>query len=247
MSRHPCPGWHNDRVRTRSLRALALGSAVVLFPALTLSACGGQAGSGKQPSPSTSASSSPATPTPSPSVTVPSGVKLTKPGSTLHLGEAATVAYQPNDKRGTVLRIQVQKLQRGTIKQLSAYVLDKNTRKSTPYYVHVKVKNVGTGDVGRTDVPLWVVDQDNTLIHSSSFTNTYRRCQSKSLPKKFGPGQSIRGCLVYLVPDHGRLTGVSFRPLQAVAPIEWHGKVAGEKSHHASKKNNSTKKGRKKS
>ena len=33
----------------------------------------------------------------------------------------------------------------------------------------------------------------------------------------------MQGCLVYLVPEGGKLTGVSFRPLQAFEPILWKG------------------------
>ncbi len=197
---------------------------MVLLPALALSACGGggspKAGSSSSASPSRSV---PVTPTPS--VQVPSGVTLTRPGSRLQLGQAATVPYRPNDKRSSVLRMRVTSIDQGTLKQLNAYVLDRSTRQSTPYYVHLTVANVGNGNVGSTDVPLWAVGPGNTLVHSSSFTNTFKRCPSRSLPKSFGPGKHTTACLVFLLPSHGKVSSVSFRPVQAVAPIEWHGTV----------------------
>ena len=85
--------------------------------------------------------------------------------------------------------------------------------------------NVGDGDVGQTPIPLWAVDDKNTLIQASSFTNSFSRCPSTPLPTTFAPNASVTTCLVFLVPDHGKLTGVSYRPLQAVAPIVWTGDI----------------------
>ncbi len=215
--------------RTRLSRTTAVG-AMLLAPALALSGCGGS----NQPQ----VAHTPSPTVPTPSVDVPSGVSLTTPGTKLSLGESATVPYQPNQKRGTVLKLTVTGITRATMKDFAIYVLDKRAKASTPYYVQVKVANVGTGDVGGTDVPLWAVNQDNTLIHSSSFTNDFKRCPSSSLPKRFAPHAKAKTCLVYLVPKHGTMTAVSFRPLQEFQPIEWTGKIVPEhpKASHTSHK-----------
>lgn len=203
-------------------RLLATG---LLVAALGLAGCGGTDDGKAAPSPSPSPTA------PTPTVEVPSGVTLTDPGTTLDFGQPATVPYRPNDRRGSVLELTVTSVRRATIDDFAAYVLDKRTRRSTPYYVKVTVANAGTGDVGGTDVPLWAVDGSDTLVHSSTFTNSFQRCPSQSLPKRFGPGERLRTCLVYLLPDRGELTAVSFRPLQAFAPIEWHGTVEGPAKH----------------
>ena len=127
--------------------------------------------------------------------------------------------------RGLGHQMTVTAAAQGSIDDLSSYVLDDRTKASTPYYVNVSVKNVGDGDVGQTPIPLWAVDRSNTLIQASSFTNSFTRCPSTPLPTTFAPNATIDACLVYLVPDHGTLTGLSFRPLQAVAPIVWKGDV----------------------
>jgi hypothetical protein len=204
-------------------------TAAVLAVALLvlLSACGSTKDDKAEPTPSPTA--------PTPSVQVPAGVSLTDNGAKLAFGDTATVAYRPNEKRGSVLELTVVGVTRARMTDFASYVLDDRTKASTPYYVRVKVTNVGTGDVGGTDVPLWAVDQTNTLIHSSSFTNTYQRCPSAALPARFAPRATASTCLVYLVPDHGQLTAVSFRPEQAFAPIEWTGTVATEKANPAKK------------
>lgn len=222
------------------IRLLRL-ACVLLASTMVLTACGGEGD--KKPT------ARPSVVLPSGDVDVPEGVDLTEPGTNLAFGEKATVAYEPNPKKGTVLELTVRSVTKGTIRDLARYQLDARTKASVPYYVRVKVTNVGDSDVGKSPVPLWAVDNTDTLIQASSFTNTFRRCSSKPLPAKFGPKTSTVQCLVYLIPDHGRLTGVSFRPLQAFAPIEWTGKIAkpknAKKAHKSAQKHK--KKGTKKS
>ena len=205
----------DTRLRGLAATALAVGLAV------SLTACGGSKKASDQPTASS---------TPTPSVAVPSGVTITKPGALLALGQSAAVAYQPNQDRSSVLELTVTKVVKARLADFAQYVLDARTQASTPYYVHVSVANVGTGDVGGTDIPLWAVSQADTLIHSSGFTNSFKPCPSPSLPKTFGAGAKLDTCLVYLIPSHGALTSVSFRPLQAVAGIEWKGTIEVEKA-----------------
>lgn len=238
-------GRHNVRVtsRARALSSPALLAAGALLVSGLVSGCGGPAKSGE---PHHAASASPSVALPTGDVSIPPGVKITAPATRLSFGRTATVAYEPNSQRNTVLRLTVTRVQRARISDLSAYVLDRRTRNSTPYYVDVKVANAGRGDVGHTDVPLWLVDQKDTLIHSSGFTNRFAACPSTSLPAKFGPGAHFSTCLLYLVPAHGHFTAMSYRPLQAYAPITWTGTVQQPKKHQTYKKTHKKKSGKKK-
>lgn len=161
-------------------------------------------------------------------VDVPEGTELTKPGTELDFGETATVAYQPNEKRRSVIEVTVQKVELGSIKHFGGYVLDSATRESTPYYVTAQITNIGRGDVGATPVPLWALDADDNPVQASSFTDTFRRCPSRPLPDAFPPQASTTGCLVFLIRDGGGLSGVTFRPLEGAEEIVWRGTVAGE-------------------
>jgi hypothetical protein len=214
------PVVHNVRVthapRPAPRRAAHRWSALLVVAALALAGCGGE----EKPT------TKPTATLPTANVNVPAGVELTKAGAQLKFGEKATVAYEPNSQRNTVLELTVNSATEGTIADLGTYVLDDRTKASTPYYVDVTVTNVGDGDVGQTPIPLWAVDDADTLIQASSFTNAFTRCPSTPLPTTFAPQATVTTCLVYLVPDHGKLTGVSFRPLQAVAPIVWKGDLS---------------------
>lgn len=206
---------HNVRVTHPAPRALLRCAVLMVAASLSLAGCGGE----EKPT------TKPSVTLPTGNVNVPSGIELTKAGTELKFGEKATVAYEPNAERNTVLEMTVTGATEGQITDLGSYVLDDRTKASTPYYVDVTVKNIGDGDVGQTPIPLWAVDDADTLIQASSFTNSFTRCPSTPLPTTFAPNATVTSCLVYLVPDHGKLTGLSFRPLQAVAPILWTGTV----------------------
>jgi hypothetical protein len=201
---------HNVRVIP-----LARAAVVVVAASLLLTGCGG----GNVPKKATASPSA----DDQTAVPVPAGVHLTDFGTNLKFGQAATVAYEPNEQRNTILQLTVDSAVKGSITDLSAYTLEERTKESTPYYVQVTVKNVGEGDVGQTPVPLFLVDSSNTLISASSFTNSFTKCPSLPLPTTFAPQATLTTCLVYLAPDHGTMTGVSFRAVQENAPILWTG------------------------
>jgi hypothetical protein len=208
---------HNDRVIVRTPRSTWTWPVVVLVAGLALAGCGAEPPS--KPKPSADANQQTEVP-------VPTGIKLTAYGSELKFGETARVAYAPNEQRKSVLELTVISATQGSIADLSGYSLEERTRASTPYYVRVKVKNVGNGDVGRMPIPLYLVDNrtPKTLIIASSFTNSFTKCPSTPLPTTFAPQAEQSTCLVYLAPDHGTMTGVSFRGAdQKGDPILWTG------------------------
>ncbi len=210
----PSAEGHNDRV-TPSRRARTALLAI-LVPALFLSGCGESDDKPK---------AEPSVDLPKGDVEVPEGVTLTKAGTELDFGQPAVVAYEPNTRRKSVVSLTVQSVQAGRISDFASYRVDDRVRKSRPYYVRVSAKNVGTGDLSGAAVPLYAVDSKNTLIQPSRFNTPFAKCPSMPLPAEFGAGKSVKGCLVYLVPDGGTLSKMSFRPLQAFEPITWDGTI----------------------
>lgn len=220
---------------TSSVAALALGAALL---AGCSSDDGGDSGSGDQGSSGaaspngTDSPSSGAEPGAEPSETaepylpVPDGVELTPPGTTLELGETAVVAWEPRQKTVGVLEITVKRLERTSFeKSFEGWKLEPQVRRTTPYFVRAKLTNVGDTDLGGVEVPLYIVDGKNALVRYSRFASTFKPCNSSDLPKKFAPGRERDVCLVYLAPDRGRLTAVSFRPTEEFDPITWTGEV----------------------
>jgi hypothetical protein len=160
-----------------------------------------------------------------PYLPVPDGVELTAQGSELELGETATVAYEPRQELVGALDITVTRTDRATFKLFSGWQLSADTKSKAPYFVHAKIRNVGETDLGGQRPPLYAVDGDNRLIESSTFGSTFKLCPSADFPKRFRTGDTVKTCLVYLAPDRGELTGVSFRPTEEFDPIVWSGEV----------------------
>jgi hypothetical protein len=169
------------------------------------------------PSPSPSASSS--------ATVVVQGVRLTPQGTRLKLGDTARVSWKPNQHTTGVIGVKVTGLLKVPISNFSAWRLSREIRRSTPYFVHATVRNLGRSDLSRVPVPLYLLDQRQTLLEASSFQASFAPCPSLPLPAKFRRGDKASVCLVYFVPHHGKLVAVSFRPQQDFDAITWRGRV----------------------
>ncbi len=225
---------HTGRVNGPSTRAhrrtrLGGGLAVVV---LGLSACsGGSEDVGAAPpedAPTSAEESAGATDTPTaePYLPVPDDVELTPQGSLLGVGDEATVAYEPRQGQVGVLGLTVRTLRETTFEEsFEGWQLDARTRSSTPYFVDVTVTNEGRTDLGGRPVPLYLLDDANTLIEASTFAGDFEPCPSAPLPEQFRSGDDARGCLVFLAPEGQELAGVSFRPDQDFEAITWAGDV----------------------
>ncbi|NUR09774.1 MAG: hypothetical protein HOQ22_02215 [Nocardioidaceae bacterium] len=217
------------RLPRRSLLVLA---AVTTAAALALSGCSGSADGGGAASAGTSGSESASSSSPSPSstVSVPSDVDLTAEGSKLSFKQPANVIFEPTQNRGSVLRLNVASVRKGSLDDFKGFILDDRYKRNADYfYATVTVRNVGQGDVGGVAVPLWGVSSANTLLPAVNFTTTFAKCPSKKLPATFGPGDTLSTCLVYLSPNQGSLDAISYRPSQEFNPITWTGDLTPTK------------------
>jgi hypothetical protein len=212
------PERHNVPVTRPRMRAAALAALVVL---LAVAGCSSEDKKKAKAEPK----ATPSVTLPTGNVTVPSGTTLTKAGETLKFGEPAVVAYQPNPQRSSVLQLSVDEVRQARITDFASYQLSAETKKSKPYYVVVTAKNLGTGDLSRTGIPLYAVDSTNSLNQQTSFNNTFAKCPSQPLPQGFTAGKSVKTCLVYVMRPGQSLVKVSYRPLQAFPPITWEGTI----------------------
>jgi hypothetical protein len=239
---------HNDPVTGRRT---GIALAVVV---LTLSGCSGSGSSTPDAGPtgassSRTSTSSPATgrattgtpttgtptskpPIPRDTIKVPHGIHLTAEGTHLGLGHGATVAWRPDQRTVGVLRMAVTRLQRVRLTAFHDFVLNAATRRSTPFFVHATVRNVGKSDLSRVAVPLYLLDRHKNLIQASTFRSRFKACPSRPLPKKFVHGKRTTVCLVYFAPKHGTLKAMSFRPSQDFSAITWRGHVHAPPRRH---------------
>ncbi|MER7608936.1 hypothetical protein [Nocardioides sp. NPDC127503] len=203
--------------RAGSVLAASVTGAVMV---MSVMGCSGTAPRTNAPKPSESASASPSA---SASASAsPSAGALTEPGADRKLGETATVEWAPKEGVDGKLSITVTKLESTSYKQtFSGWKLDEATLARAPYFVRATIKNDSKTDLGGYDVPLWGLDDQGSLVEAASFKEPFKPCDGKALPKPFAPGASVNACLVMLVPDQGKLVGVSFRPYEEFDPITW--------------------------
>lgn len=198
---------------------------------LTLTGCGGGSSSSEPEAGGSDSSSSHSGSTGTTAGSTPTGrvdgVTLTPPGSHLKVGDSARVSWQPDQHTTGVIGVTVTGLSRMPISAFSAWRLNAQTRRSTPYFVHATVRNLGKSDLSGVAVPLYLLDQRETLHQASRFQAMFTPCPSRPLPAKFTKGAKAEVCLVYFVPQHGKLVAISFRPTEDFAAITWEGQVVG--------------------
>jgi hypothetical protein len=166
------------------------------------------------------------TPSPTETLPVPDGIELTAGGSTLAVGDVATVAYEVRQGVVGVLDIKVTRLEKTSFEEsFTGWDLDADDRKKKPYFVRATIVNRGETDLTERPAPLYIVDGTNTLVEPTTFGSTFKPCNPAFFPKPFPSGKSVKVCLVFLAPDKGDLTAVSFRPTQEYNPITWTGEL----------------------
>jgi hypothetical protein len=200
--------------------------AVTVTALPVLAACGGSGGGGSTPaSPPTSAaphasSSAPQSPAaPSSSAAGNGGAttagKLTPPGTHLAFGQQAIVGWDPGDT-GKVFRMQVTvvSIEKGSIeKDFSNVDLNAKDKASTPYYVTLKIKALGSNlhtDSTHPSISFNAIDDRGQEQGSVTFFGTFERCDDPEMPKPFTAGKSYTACMTYLVPGGGSIKSVTW-------------------------------------
>lgn len=179
---------------------------------------------------------------PADSLLVPDGVELTDQGASLVLGETATVAYEVRQGVVGVLDVTVTRLEKTSFEEsFVGWDVDAETKTTKPYFVRATVVNRGETDLGERPVPLYIVDGTNTLVEPTSFASTFKPCEPGAFPETFPSGASVDVCVVYLAPNKGDLTAVSFRPTEADVPITWTGELKKPKPPKSDKDKNDKK------
>ena len=216
-------------------------AAFLTCAALVLTGCSGSGSSSPQTGPGSGGSTSAGhsqpqdQPTASTSVPAPQGITVTPQGTSLRVGQAATVAWRPNQKTVGAIKMAVTSQEQVPIRTFRDFRLDRATRRSTAYFVHVSVKNLGSSDLSHVPVPLYLLDHRHTLLQASTFQARFPACPSRPLPGRFKRGSRTTVCLVYFVPRHGKLVAMSFRPSEDYDAITWHGAVHKPKARHKPK------------
>jgi hypothetical protein len=219
---------------THVLATLAVASVTAV-----LAGCGGSSAASRSatatatPAAVTStASASTASASPAGARTAAASSGLAAPGASFAAGQSATLPFQVTESNGAngptyKLKITVQSIQRGTLADFNGIQLDADQKASTPYYVQVRMTNLGPGTLNTSDNDpageVQGVDKTGQPQDSVTFLlGTFPRCPDNDTPNPFKAGQSFSTCLTFLVP--GGITKVAYTgPPQSYydSPVTW--------------------------
>ncbi len=134
----------------------------------------------------------------------------TAAGSTLKLGQAATIAYEDASKHlKSTITVAPTKIEKGSIGDFKNVKLDADQKTATPYYAEVTVRNIGKTDLTGTDPASYIdgVDDRGQRQNEIIFFGSFERCDGSD-PKSLKPGESYDTCLTYLIPKGGSIVGM---------------------------------------
>lgn len=182
---------------------------------------------GTPASSTTDASDASESPSPTGYLPVPTGVTLTAPGTPLQLGDKATVAWRPRQDRVVALDLTVDRIDKTSFKEsFQGWVVTRQMKGQTPYFVRVKATNVSDADAGGLLVPLYALADSSNLYEPLSFQKQeFEPCPGGVLPEKLPPNKSADLCFVYLLPEGVELQSAAFDLVGELQPVTWTGKI----------------------
>ena len=129
-------------------------------------------------------------------------------------------------KKTYKLDVTVLKIEKGTIDDFKNVNLDAAQKKSTPYYVSVRVSNPGAEVPVKSDDPdirFDGIDDRGQEQGSVTFFGTFDRCDDTSAPAPFTTGKSYESCLTYLLPGGGSIQQVNWSGSTdyVLKPVTW--------------------------
>lgn len=175
----------------------------------------------------TGSSSTPDAPEPgeAPVVTPTATETGTEPGTQMDFGEPATLVWQPTADLTGELELSVESVVEPRESVFDGWLRDDTMAASRAYFVRVRLANTGESDLGGQVVPLYLRDEGGTLGAPWTLGGDFTACQSGPLPVPFAAGVEEEMCLVYLVPERGRIRDLVFEPTEGYDPIVWTGEV----------------------
>jgi hypothetical protein len=206
-------------------RIAAWAIAAVAVPGLA--ACSGTSSGSSPASPGSSPAASTSSQAQSPAASQPAAQgqtagsgSLTPPGTHLAFGGPATVGWVPPSQdtgngahQGLKLQVTVVSIQKGTMADFRNIELNANERKSTPYYVQLRVTALGSTPPPKDSDPaitFTAIDDRGQEQQSVTFLGTFARCDDPFPPKQFVSGKTYQSCLTYLIPGGGSVKKVQW-------------------------------------
>ncbi|ARF79027.1 hypothetical protein ACIG0C_28570 [Kitasatospora aureofaciens] len=132
------------------------------------------------------------------------------PGTTLKIGDAATVPFSSGSTKGTV-SLAVTSIDKGDPADLAPLKLGDKVTGMVPYYVRFKVTNTGSTDLSFASLTqVKGTLPDGSEASEVMLIGTFDKCPHPSFPKGFTNGQSITSCVLALAPTATKVAGAEY-------------------------------------
>jgi len=153
---------------------------------------------------------------------VPAGVTITEGGSTVELGQPASVVYRVEERAASAVTVAVTKVRTGDVeKDFTFFSLDDRMKSSTPLYVDVSITNEGPSGLGGVSVPVLAHTTSNTVYPPSELVGEFEPCPNPTLPKSFLEGSEADLCLLFMLPKGEKLQTIDLRTGSEADAIHW--------------------------
>ena len=202
----------------RTERATARALALALLAPLAVAACSGGSGAGDDGAEPAREGTTTMAET-SGSGTPESGT--TPAGTVLDLGEPGSVAWQAGAGSTGTVDLVVEQVRRRPASVLAGWVPGDEMARTAPYFVTAAVTNVGGTRLGGAALPLYLRDREGVLSPPVTFGGGYARCPSTPLPRRFGPCDEARLCLVYTLAQGAEADAVTFEASSDEVGVAW--------------------------
>ena len=155
----------------------------------------------------------------------------TAAGTKLALGTPAIVNYEPGGPPKPTYRLQltVLSITKGSQADLNGVELEKAEQGQTPYYVSLRIQNVGSGDAAAEEnqptASFQATDDRGQQGQELTVLGTFRPCPNVTQPKHFTHGVTYQTCVIYMVGGGGSIVGEEWTgngvDAYAENPIVW--------------------------
>ena len=197
--------------KQHGIRTIALAVGILL--ALAACGCGSSSSTTSSTGSAPVTTSSTLTPTQTASTSASTSAKggTTAAGTKLALGTPAIVDYEPGGPPKPTYRLQltVLSIKKGSQTDLNGVELEKAEQGKTPYYVSLRIQNVGSGDAAAEEnqpaASFQATDDRGQQGQELTVLGTFRPCPNVIQPKHFTHGVTYQTCVIYMVGGSGSI------------------------------------------
>lgn len=134
-----------------------------------------------------------------------------QPGRIVGVGRAMMITSGPSESVQGLVGVRLLRVREGDTSDLKEFTLDHVVRRSSIYYVTVRLTNRSRRTLPGFRPSLYGQVSETEVVPAVRFGTTFEKCSPDVTTREFGPKATQMSCYVFLVPEHGDLKAVQYR------------------------------------